>query len=125
MMRPTCKNLQEIADGETASVHIASGSAGPQGNPRLYKYFWRVFSAQSPWEGDDFFMHAPALCTADYEKEVERLLALNLSCLIYGFRRPRKDPSNPWDLSNPKWKDRQFAISWDEDDDPIVDGGHK
>jgi hypothetical protein len=125
MMHPIYKNLHKTTCGENALVRIATGSAEPQGNPRLYKYFWRVFSAQSTLEGDDFLMHAPALCSADYGKEVERLVALNLPCLIYGFRRPRNDPSNPWDLSNPKWADRQFAVSWDEDTDPIVMGGHK
>lgn len=91
MMRFTYKNLHKIIDEGNASVWIAGGSYAPQGNPRLYKYFWQVFSAESPWEDDDFLEHAPALCTAGCEKEVQRLLALNLPCLIYGFRRPRKD----------------------------------
>ena len=91
----------------------------------MYKYFWRVFSEQSLWEDDDFFIYAPELCSADCEKEVQRLSALNLSCLIYGSRRPRKDPANPWDMNNPKWVDVQFAASWDEDVDPIVNGGHR
>ena len=124
-MRPTYQNLEKIADGANAAVYFVSGSSAPQGNPRMYKYFWRVFSKQSPWEDDDFFTYAPALCTADCEKEVQRLLSLNLSCLIYGFRRPRKDPNNPWDMNSSKWENVQFAVSWDEDDDPIVSGGHK
>lgn len=125
MMHPTYKNLEKTADGANANVYYASGSPAPQGNPRMYKYFWRVFSTQSPWEDDDFFTHAPVLCNADCEKEVQRLLALNLSCLLYGFRRPRKDPANPWDMNNPKWAAVQFAVSWDDDIDPIVMGGHK
>jgi hypothetical protein len=125
MLHPTYKNLEKATDGANANVYYASGAPAPQGNPRMYKYFWRVFSAQSPWEDDDFFTYAPVLCTADCEKEVQRLLVLNLSCLLYGFRRPRKDPANPWDMNNPRWVGVQFAVSWDEDVDPIVSGEHK
>ncbi len=80
---------------------------------------------QSPWEEHEFFQHAPILCNADCEQEIQRLLDQNLSCLVYGFRRPRTDPSNPWDMRNPKWANVEFAVSWDDDTDPIVDGGHK
>lgn len=125
MMLPTYLNLARITDAGTAAVFIASGPSGPQGNPRMYKYLWRVFSAQSPVEGSDFFMHAPILCTADYLNEVQRLISSNHSCMIYGFRRPRKDLANPWDLTNARWKGVQFASGWDDDTDPIVLGGHR
>ena len=124
-MRPTYKTLEKITCVGPASVWCASGSSAPEGNPRMYKYFWRVFSEQSPWEGDDFFIHAPALCPADCEKEVQRLLTLNLSCLLYGFRRPRKNAANPWNMNHPRWKNVKFAVSWEEDVDPVVIGGHK
>lgn len=105
-------------------MSICSGSPGPQGNPRFHKYYWRIFSLECPWEGDEFFRYAPVLCNADYLREVERLLKKRRSCMIYGFRRPRMDAGNPWDLHHPKWATMQFAVSWDEDTDPPVDG-HK
>lgn len=125
MRKPTYKNLENAHWEGKPGIRYASGSPAPQGNPRFYKYLWRVFSLQSPWEGEDFFAHAPVLCNADFEREVQRLVEQDLSCLVYGFRRPRKDPANPWDLASPRWQGVEFAMSWDEDTDPIVMGGHK
>jgi hypothetical protein len=125
MMRPTYRNLGSTGSREEPSVSICSGPSSPQGNPRFYKYHWRVFSLESPWEDSDFFRYAPVLCNADCQREVERLLEKRLSCMIYGFRRPRKDPHNPWDMTHARWAGIEFAVSWEEDTDPVVEGGHR
>jgi hypothetical protein len=125
MMLPTYRNLKATTSWWRPSFSICSGSYGPQGNPRFYKYYWRIFSLESPWEDADFFKNAPAFCNADCEKEIARLLRKRRSCLIYGFKRPRRDPANPWDLTHPKWAKAEFAVSWDEDSDPVVEGGHR
>lgn len=104
---------------------IYASGLGPAGNPRFYKYLFRVFSDESPWEGDSFFRHAPLLSVADFYAETERLLQAGKSCAVYVVRRPRLDPANPWDLSSPRWQGASFAPPWDEDPDPLVDGGHR
>lgn len=104
---------------------IYANGLGPVGNPRFYKYLFRVFSDESPWEGDRFFQHAPLLSVADFYTETERLLQAGKSCAVYVVRRPRLDPANPWDLSSPRWEGVTFAPPWDEDLDPVVDGGHR
>jgi hypothetical protein len=123
MLNPTYENLIGQLVEDMPSVHIALGS--PSGNPRFYKFYWRVFSLESRLEGSAFLRRAPRLCNAAYVIEVERLLARGTSCLVYGLRRPRLDPDNPWDLTKAKWKGVKFAPSWDDDKDPIVTGGHK
>lgn len=125
MMLPTYRNLRSTASWWQASVSICSGAGAPSGNPRFYKYCWRIFSIECSWEGEAFFKNAPVLCAADYEKEVARLLRQGLSCLVYGLKLPRRDPSNPWDMAHPKWATREFAPSWEDDTDPIVEGGHR
>jgi hypothetical protein len=125
MMIPRYDALKGTADAANASVTFCSGSSGPRGNPRFHKYYWRIFSLECPWEDHDFFRQAPILCNADFEKEIRRLLAKNLSCMVYGFHKPRSDPANPWDISHAKWKNVEFAPSWEEDTDPVVEGGYK
>lgn len=122
---PTYENLiGQLLEAEPTAI-IASGPLCPSGNPRFYKFYWRVFSLKSRLEGNMFLARAPRLCNARYEAEVDRLLARGMPCLVYGFRRPRMDPTNPWDLTKAKWKGVKFAPSWDDDPDLIVDGGHK
>ena len=125
MISPAYINLKSLTDGAQPRIMFASGSLHPLGNPRHYKYFWQVFSSASSYEGDEFFERAPRLCNAAFEEETDRLLSQGMSCLVYGFRLPRRDPASPWDHSHPRWIGREFAPSWDEDADPVVSGGHK
>lgn len=124
MRRPTFANLAKLA-GEPPSVRYCSGSPWPLGNPRHFKHLWQLFSAESPWEDDDFFEHAPLLCGADFLREAERLVQAGLTCLVYGQRRPRPDPTHPWDRSGPRWRNAVFAPCWDEDPDPVYHEEHK
>jgi len=125
MLFPTHAKLKSRSDAAQPRIIFASGSPRPMGNPRHYKYVWQVFSPESPFEGDAFLERAPRLCNAAFEKETDRLLDQGMTCLVYGFRLPRRDPASPWDLAHPRWQDREFAPSWEEDTDPIVSGDHK
>lgn len=125
MIYPTHANLTSHSDPAAPRIMHTSGLLGPHGNPRHYKSFWQVFSADSPYEGDEFFERAPKLCNAAYEQEIARIVGRGMSCLVYGFRLPRRDPTNPFKLDHPKWQGCEFAPCWDEDTDPIVAGGHK
>lgn len=124
MRKPTYAALAQVRAWGW-SVSYASGSPAPQGNPRHYKYLWQVFSEESPWQEAAFFEHAPVLCNADFRREVQRLADLGLTCLVYGFRRPRNDPANPWDLTHARWQGWTFAPAWDDDTDPPDTEGHK
>jgi len=114
-----------MAENNGPHIYYASGPTGASGNPRHYKHFWQVFSLESPLEGGEFLQHAPGLCIAQCEAEIARLHAAGQSCMLYGWRRPRKDPANPWDLGSDRWKGVEFAPAWDEDSDPVVEGGHR
>jgi len=125
MLKPTYERVREHFGEDGPRVRYASGPLGPGGNPRHYKYFWQVFSLESPFEGGEFLQHAPGLCNAQFDAEIARLQGRGLSCMVYGWRLPRKDPSNPWDLSKAKWQGVEFAPAWEDDSDPVVEGGHK
>lgn len=125
MIFPTYANLESRTNDAQPRIMFTSGSLQPLGNPRHYKYIWQVFGTDSPYEGDEFFERAPRLCNAEFEKEKVRLIDQGMSCLVYGFRLPRRDPASPWDLSHARWIGREFAPSWDDDTDPVVSGGHK
>lgn len=125
MRHPIYEHLMPQLAAERPSVCGASGPPRPYGNPRHVKFYWRIFSLESRHEGDDFLRRAPVLCRADYLRERHRLLAKGMSLMVYGFLRRRLDPANPWDPSKARWKNVTFAPSWDEDKDPVIDGGHK
>lgn len=124
MQRPTFRYLASLAQ-ESPTIVFASGSPSLSGNPKMYKYFWQVFSVECPWENDEFFEHAPHLGTADMVRTTERLLAAGHSAVLYGWKRPREGPGMPWKRDHPRWKDVVFAPAWDEDTDEPSLEGHK
>lgn len=124
MQRPSFRFLASLAQRSPTIVY-ASASPSLSGHPKLYKYFWQVFSVESPWENDEFFASAPQLCTADMVQTTERLLAAGHSCVLYGWKRPRTGPGTPWKLDHPRWKDVAFAPPREDDTDEISLGGHK
>lgn len=62
MRTPTYDYLGRLSE-EGMSIIYASGPLAPSGNPRYFKYFWQLFSMESPLEGGEFLLNAPALCT--------------------------------------------------------------
>jgi hypothetical protein len=80
-------------DAPGPGTMCCSGSLSPQGNPRHWKYYWRVFSAQFPWEDEEFFRHAPVLCNADFIRELECVHALGEWFTVFAVRaRIRSTP---------------------------------
>jgi hypothetical protein len=63
--------------------------------------------------------HAPGPC-AYYCNSGSRLAGKP-----YRRSRPRADPANPWNMMHARGRDATFAPCWDDDTDPVVDGGHK
>lgn len=91
-------------------------------NPRFYKYTWRVWTPDSPWEGAAFFADAPLMCTAESHELETRLLAEQKHFFVYNVQRPRF--GGPFDQTAPKWAQVIFAPAYDDDPDPVWKG-HK
>jgi len=47
MRTPTYDYLRRLSE-EGTSIIYASGPLAPSGNPRYFKYFWQLFSMESP-----------------------------------------------------------------------------
>jgi hypothetical protein len=88
--------------GEAPLISCALGPARPRCNPRHYKFYWRIFTLESRYQGHTFVRRAPRLCTARYLEEIARLDAARKPALIYGLKLPRLDTATPFDLNHPK-----------------------
>lgn len=123
MMMPTRKNLAESVrdhNGKAVSVFCSGTILHP--NPKLRKYYWRVFTADTPWEGDEFFRHAPMLCTAEYKTFTRRYREEGVSYLVYNYSLPRL--GTILDPNHPRWEGVKFAPALEIDTDPEWNG-HK
>jgi len=117
MIQPTRNNFFRTA-GKNQQVWCGSFI---HPNPKLYKYYFQVYTPDLPWEGSDFFENAPRLCAAELKTLMDQFRAERRSCFIYNVRRPRAG-ATPFDRSSERWRDVPFAPAWENDPDPEVDG---
>ncbi|MDP1615424.1 MAG: hypothetical protein Q8L68_06470 [Methylococcales bacterium] len=88
-------------------------------NPYFYKYHWSIFWQGSPIDGRQFLDKEYWLCTHEAFTLIKQLHASNEFYWIYNRHRPRYDLINtPFDFNHPKWKNSNFAPSFEQDDDP-------
>lgn len=96
----------------------------PSTPPRLYKYTWQIWTPDCELEGREFLQFDARLSTAVFMARYEAILDAKLGGWIYRHDRPRQGPGTPFDRNHPKWKNVEFAPSWDLDPDPVWNG-HK
>jgi hypothetical protein len=93
--------------------------------PEFYKYYFYVFTEDSPEEGRAFFRKENRLCIHDYLERKAEINARKGLAWVYNVRLPRRGPATPFDENHPRWKDAEWAPPLDEDPDPPVEGGHR
>jgi hypothetical protein len=91
-------------------------------NPKLFKYYWRVFSNDCKFEGAKFFATERDLSTADFSAKIHELAARGESYIIYNRRLPRRFEGMPFDPLSERWRESQWAPAWEDDADPVHDG---
>ena len=117
MRVPNFNDLRELNAGMSADVSYASGV---HPNPRFYKYYWWVFWAHSPIDGPEFLSDCYRINTAVALNLMAELEAKGEGYWLYNCRIPRHDPANPFDLQSPRWHGVEWALSYDEDPDPVA-----
>jgi hypothetical protein len=93
-------------------------------NFRLYKYRWRVFTLDSPYEGDEFFRNTEELSTANAMSLVKSLLSSGRPGIVYNRRMPRKSSPMIFNPNAQCWVGVKWAVDYDLDPD-VAWEGHK
>lgn len=107
-----------------SSGHSRWYACGLHPEPRNYKHYWRVFTLNSELEGLEFLQNGPILTTAHCMTLLEDLTARGQLYIVYGWKRPRRHPSMPFNPSSERWKTANWAPDFDHDSDPLWEG-HK
>ncbi len=118
MLLPTNENWNRHKDN---GLRFCLGG-WPNSNPRFYKYSWQIWTPECGLEGADFFLRGDYMSTAHFVSVFEQMRRKQQPGWIYSRKRPRLGADTPFDINHPKWLDVEFAISWDEDLDPIWQG---
>lgn len=105
---------------------LFTGASGIHPNPKWFKYFWWIFTAESPIDGHSFLCDDNKLSFFEFEKELERVKSLGLEAWIYNTKLYRLGEDSPFDEQKLRAKGiSEFAPSFDEDQDPMTPDGFK
>ncbi|AIS95995.1 hypothetical protein BTHA_1287 [Burkholderia thailandensis MSMB59] len=119
MLRPTKEDFQRWS-----GTGFAFFGTYLHPNPRWYKYIWQIWTPDSPLEGAEFFEHGPRYCTAQFHEMEKRMFEAGASGFIYNRQLPRRGLDKPFDLTHPRWANREWVLAWEDDPDPEWNG-HK
>ena len=113
---------QDKTQGETGTY-----SFGPRihARPEFYKYYFYVFTEDSPQQGQTFLNNkANRLCIAHYAERQQEISETGDLAYVYRYQFPRRGDATPFVESHPKWKDAEWATPLDEDPDSpyLIDG---
>lgn len=120
MRMPSFKRLKAETEREGFCTRFSGTFRHP--NPRLYKYYWWVFWEGSPCDGSQFLSDDNRMPTKQAFDLMDSLTAQSKSYWVYNRRLPRRDPANPFNPDAEKWRDEEWAPSFDEDTDDAVNG---
>lgn len=116
MITPSFQRLREMkADGECG----ISNATDMHPNPRLYKYWWRVFHEDLPSEN---YADIPSLPTVAAFALIERLESAGKPYIVYNHRQ-RRLGVKIWDYS--KFPMESCAPAYDDDPDPMTEEGFR
>jgi len=90
VFKPTYENLEFISSNDLFKITKA-GTVNIHENPRLYKYYWWIFTLDSTTEGDDFLKEENMLCYADYLQKIKDIIESKQPAMIYNTKYHRLD----------------------------------
>lgn len=124
MLIPTFEKLVAYNAERGPKIRNA-GCSSVHPNPRMYKYYWWIFTEHSPVEGTAFLTEPYRLSIFDFQQQLKHCKENNLSAFIYNERRYRLDPSLPFDFDKLRQEGVSFAPCFDDDTDPVTTEGFK
>ena len=105
---------------------LFAGARNIHPNPKWFKYYWFVFTAESLIDGDSFFSDDNKLSFSEFESELARVKSLGLEAWIYNIKLYRLGEGSPFDEAKLRAKGiTNFAPSFDEDQEPMSSQGYK
>lgn len=123
---PSYRFIQDRLD-EGESGLIFCGARRPHHNPRLFKYYWWVFTVDSPAQGADFLVSDFRLSFSEYLNEAGRILSEGGLAMVYNKKTYRIGDNSIWDKDRLLAADPtiEFSLDYDLDPDPKTPAGHK
>ena len=124
----TKENAKKRLDqrGKEFMVIFVSGS-NINPNPKLYKYYWWIYSMESYENSaaEVFYTKAHRLSTKKFEEEAIRLQDNKISFAYVNRKLHRLGTIFDYEKLKEKYPDIEFAPAYEDDNDEMIENGHK
>ena len=119
-------SFTKINESKHSGKIYFAGSRPVHPNPWWFKYYWWIFTSESPNDSHSFLCDENKLTFFEFERELERVKSLGLEVWIYNIKLHRLGDDSPFDEQ--KLRDKgitDFAPAFHDDLDPVTSEGFK
>ncbi|MDX4037703.1 hypothetical protein [Aliarcobacter skirrowii] len=106
-------------------IFVSGSNINP--NPKLYKYYWWIYSMESKEKSaaEVFYSKAHRLSIKKFEEEAKRLQDNKISFAYVNSRYYRLGSIFNYEKLKEKYPDIEFAPAYEDDSDEMIENGHK
>ena len=123
--KENAKKRLEQRGKEFMVIFVSGSNINP--NPKLYKYYWWIYSMESDENSaaEVFYTKAYRLSTKKFEEESIRLQDNKISFAYVNTKLHRLGTIFDYQKLKEKYPDMEFALSYEDDNDEMIENGHK
>ncbi len=123
--KENAKKRLEQRGKEFMVIFVSGSNINP--NPKLYKYYWWIYSMESYENSaaEVFYTKAHRLSTKKFEEEAIRLQDNKISFAYVNRKLHRLGTIFDYEKLKEKYPDIEFAPAYEDDSDEMNEEGHK
>lgn len=123
--KENAKKRLEQRDKDFMAIFVSGSNINP--NPKLYKYYWWIYSMESKEKSaaEVFYSKAHRLTTKKFEEEAKRLQDNKISFAYVNTKLHRLGTIFDYEKLKEKYPDIEFAPAYEDDNDEMIENGHK
>lgn len=123
--KENAKKRLEQRGKEFMVIFVSGSNINP--NPKLYKYYWWIYSMESKEKSaaEVFYSKAHRLTTKKFEEEAIRLQDNKISFAYVNRKLHRLGTIFDYEKLLKEFSDIEFAPAYEDDSDEINDEGHR
>ena len=123
--KENAKKRLEQRGKDFMAIFVSGSNINP--NPKLYKYYWWIYSMESYENSaaEVFYTKAHRLSTKKFEEEAIRLQDNKISFAYLNTKLHRLGTIFDYEKLKEKYPDIEFAPAYEDDSDEMNEEGHK
>ena len=123
--KENAKKRLEQRGKEFMVIFVSGSNINP--NPKLYKYYWWIYSMESKEKSaaEVFYSKAHRLSIKKFEEESIRLQDNKISFAYVNRKLHRLGTTFDYEKLKEKYPDMEFAPAYEDDNDEMIENGHK